>query len=360
MSSIHSKSQNHRRLTSVGLLIAIGSALLFAYLVKRAGIGQIATGIRNLGAGFVLILAISSIRQVVRSTAWVLCAEGSALRFRDALRARLMGDAIGNVLPFASFIVSEPAKPALIRERVPLSIGFSSIVIENIFYSVSVIVFITAGMLAALLTFNSNALRLISLAALAVMLTIVLLGFFCVRRELKLLSGLIDLFSARFQTQKWIDRARTLEERVYGFHRRHRARFFPILLLEGCFHCAGVLEIYTTLLFISPTHPPTLFTAFILESVNRLITMIFKFVPLRLGVDEAGTGKVSALLQFTEPAGVTLAIVRKARDLFWSLIGIGLLFYRQISLSRHSVKFSRYPAQLNQEREQDLMMMRGS
>ena len=54
---------------------------------------------------------------------------------------------------------------------------------------------------------------------------------------------------------------------------------------------AGVLEIYTVLSFISPNQPPTLFTAFILESVNRVITMAFKFIPLRMGVDEAGTGK---------------------------------------------------------------------
>jgi hypothetical protein len=33
------------------------------------------------------------------------------LRFIDAFRARIMGDAIGNILPFAGFLVSEPANP---------------------------------------------------------------------------------------------------------------------------------------------------------------------------------------------------------------------------------------------------------
>ena len=123
-----------------------------------------------------------------------------------------------------------------------------------------------------------------------------------------------------------------IEDRIYGFYGRNRRLFLPILLLEACFHLAGMLEIYVTLLFISPLQPPTLFTAFILESVNRVITLAFKFVPLRMGVDEAGTGKISKVLQFTEATGVTLAIIRKARDLFWTAVGLMLLLQRGLSL----------------------------
>jgi hypothetical protein len=129
-----------------------------------------------------------------------------------------------------------------------------------------------------------------------------------------------------------MEKARAFEDRVYGFYQRNARRFIPILLLESCFHVAGVLEIYVTLYFISPEQAPTLFTAFILESVNRIITMAFKFIPLRMGVDEAGTAKVSKILRFTGASGVTLAIVRKGRDLFWAAVGIALLVHRGFSL----------------------------
>ena len=91
-----------------------------------------------------------------------------------------------------------------------------------------------------------------------------------------------------------------------------------------------MIEIYVSLHFIS-VQPPTRFTAFILESVNRVITMAFKFVPLRMGIDEAGTGKVSQVLQYSEAVGVTLAIVRKGRDLFWAGVGMALLVHRSWS-----------------------------
>ena len=53
--------------------------------------------------------------------------------------------------------------------------------------------------------------------------------------------------------------------------------------------------------------------------------MVFKFVPLRLGVDEAGTAVFTQVLGLGSQTGVTLAIVRKARVLFWTGAGAVLL-----------------------------------
>jgi len=327
-------SGTRKGLTPFGILFAIGGVLLFAYFVRKAGVGQIAEGIRRLGAGFLLILAISAVRQIVRSLAWTLCMEEPyRLRFRDAIRARVMGDAIGNVLPFASFVISEPAKPALIRDRVPFMAGLSAIAIENIFYSLSVAVFIFSGMIALLLSFSlPKGLRIASIVTLVVILVIIALGCLLISKQLRFLSGGAGFLHRRGLDVKWIEKGRTLEDRIYGFYQRSRSRFLPILLLESCFHLAGACEIYVTLSFISPDQPPTFLTAFILESVNRVITVAFKFIPLRMGVDEAGTGKISKVLQFAEATGVTLAIVRKARDVFWSAVGMALLLHRGLSL----------------------------
>src|SRR5436305_10449156 len=102
--------------TPLGILFALAGLTLFAYFVKKAGVAQIADGIRRLGAGFVLIIAISAIRHIVRSFAWMLCMEPPyCLRFWDALRARLMGDAIGHISPYVSFGILEPANPSLLR-----------------------------------------------------------------------------------------------------------------------------------------------------------------------------------------------------------------------------------------------------
>lgn len=325
------------RFAPLGIIFGLLGLLLFAYFVSRAGIGEIFTNIQRLGAGFLLILAISSTRYLVRALAWTRCVERPHhLPFRAAVAARLMGDALGNLIPFASVAVSEPSKAVFVKDRVPLLVGLSALAIENIFYALSVALFIGAGTATLLLSFHlPKALRYASIVALVTTLVIIPVGYFLIRSQKKFLSGTLRFFGRLGVAPKLVDkitpRAQTLEERVYGFYDRNRGSFLSIFALEMCFHLAGVAEIYATLSFISPV-APTLRQAFILESVNRIINVAFKFIPLRAGVDEGGTGQVSKVLGFARGIGETLAIIRKGRDIFWSAIGLLLIWRKGLSL----------------------------
>ena len=328
----------NRKLARFGILFALLGLLLFGYFVRRAGVPEIIDGIKRLGLGFLLILGISSIRQIARSLAWIRCFESPySLRFRDAFAARVMGDALGNIVPLASVAVSEPSKAAFVTNRVPLLASLSALALENIFYSLSVAIFIFSGTVALLLAFPLKpALRYASFGTLAVTILIVPLGYLVIRRQWRFLSRSMSILHRRGLGRTWMEktipRARTLEDRIYGFYERNSNRLPIILVLEMCFHLAGALEIYATLWFISDIVAPTLLTAFILESVNRVINIVFKFIPFRLGVDEAGTGMLAKALGFTQAIGAALAIVRKARDLFWTAIGVALIVRRGLSL----------------------------
>ncbi len=331
-----SQKTSSRKFAPLGIIFGLLGLLLFAYFVRKAGLSEIVAGIRRLGLGFLLIIAISSIRYIVRSVAWVKCLEPPyRLRFRDALGARIMGDALGTIVPFASLAVSEPSKAVFIRDKVPLIPALSALAVENIFYSLSVAIFIFSGTATLLLTFTlPKALRAASLVALIATLVVIPLVFFVINRQWRFFSGALRFLGNKRALQKWsgkmLPRAESLEERVYGFYQRNQGSFLSIFALEFAFHVAGVAEVYTTLNYISPL-APTLLTAFILESVNRIINVAFKFVPLRTGVDEAGTGMLSKVLGFTTTTGVTLAIIRKGRDIFWSTVGVALLLQRGFS-----------------------------
>lgn len=336
--TVKSNQARNRKLARFGFIFALLGLVLFAYFVRKAGVSQIIDGIKRLGVGFLLILGISALRQITRSLAWTRCFESPySLRFRDAFTARVMGDALGNIIPLASVAVSEPSKAAFVTDRVPLLASLSALALENIFYSLSVAIFIFSGTAALLLTFPLKpALRYASFGTLAVTMLVVPLGYLIIRKQWKFLSGPMLFLRGRGLGQTWtektIPRARTLEDRIYGFYERNSDRLLLILALEMCFHMAGVLEIYTTLWFISDIVAPTLLTAFILESVNRVINIVFKFIPFRLGVDEAGTGMLAKALGFTQAIGVALAIVRKARDMFWTALGVALIVRRGLSL----------------------------
>jgi len=331
------KQTRSRRFAPLGVVFGLLGILLFAFFVSRAGVSDIAARIQRLGAGFILILAVSSLRYIVRALAWTRCIEPPyQLRFRDAFAARLMGDALGNIVPFLSVAVSEPSKAVFVKDRVPLMVGLSGLAIENIFYALSVAMFIFTGTATLLLSFRlPKGLRYASIAALVVTLLIIPLVYLIVRRQTRFLSGVVGYFGdrgvARTFMSKLKPRAQSLEERIYGFYANTQRSFLSIFALDMCFHLAGIVEVFITLSFISPT-APTWMQAFILESVNRIINVTFKFIPLRAGVDEGGTGQVSKVLGFARGIGETLAIVRKGRDIFWSAIGVLLIWKKGFSL----------------------------
>jgi hypothetical protein len=84
----------------------------------------------------------------------------------------------------------------------------------------------------------------------------------------------------------------------------------------------AVYEIYLTLGWLLGGRP-TIAQALVFEGLNRVVTAAFKFVPFRVGIDEALTGALAPVMAVQPVAGVTLALIRKVRNLAWT--GVGLL-----------------------------------
>ena len=59
--------------------------------------------------------------------------------------------------------------------------------------------------------------------------------------------------------------------------------------------------------------------------MSRLISVTFKFVPFVIGIDEAGAQFITETLAIGAGVGVTLAIIRKGRIIFWAAIGLILI-----------------------------------
>ncbi|MBI4477084.1 MAG: flippase-like domain-containing protein, partial [Acidobacteria bacterium] len=242
-----------------------------------------------------------------------------------AFRAILVGEALGNLTPLG-LIISEPAKAAFVRRAVPISSGLPALAIETIFYSVSAAIVIGCGMALLLGLFNiPAAIRVGGYAALACVAIVLGVTALVMGRRWRPASAALRVVLPA-SLAVWIAHVGDVEDRIYGFARRHPGRLPAIAALEFLFHVAGVAEAYFVLLWLGA--PVTVVTAFVLEAVNRIVNVLFRFVPLRLGVDEAGSGLLTHVLGFGAPTGVSLAIIRKARVLVWSAVGLALLTQR--------------------------------
>jgi hypothetical protein len=304
-----------KRGRAIAIIGAFAGGLLFAYTLHAVGLAVVVGQTRQIGAGFLLVLLLSGIRMAVRSQAWALCVElPGRFGFRDALPAFLTGDAIGNLTPLGP-LASEGTKAVLSRRRLPTTDAVSSVVLENIFYSISVAVMVAVGTLAFLFGFRpGEGPLLVTIAICAIAAIALAVIWWLLQSQPRLLS--------RFLKHEAI---RDAEEGIFRFASAHRDRLGRILALELTFHAAAVLEIYVLLWLLVGRSGRTLLVALVLETVERVITIAFKFVPLRVGVDQAGSGLVASVIGIGSAAGVTIATVRTARNLCWAAVGLLLL-----------------------------------
>src|SRR5260370_24249115 len=112
MAQDSARASHQKKFTPLGIVFTVAGVFPFAYFVRKAGVGQILDGIKKLGFGFVLILALSSIRHIVRSLSSMLSSDGpERLGFWDALRPRLMRNPLGSMVALASALLSASAEP---------------------------------------------------------------------------------------------------------------------------------------------------------------------------------------------------------------------------------------------------------
>src|SRR5688572_29734298 len=88
------------RVRPLAVVGTVAGVLLFIYTLQTAGPAEIFRQLRQIGAGFAVVLALSAIRMAVRAAAWSLCIEETEhFTFGQALRAFVTGDAVGNITP---------------------------------------------------------------------------------------------------------------------------------------------------------------------------------------------------------------------------------------------------------------------
>ena len=300
----------------VPIAAALAGILLFAYAINSVGWSSVASGIRRVGWGLLPILALAGLRFCLRAAAWRLCMPPAArLSFGQAFAAFLSGDAVGNVTPLG-LLASEPTKLFLVRHRLATKEAASSLAVDFVVYSISAVTMIVVG-LSVLLA--SVPLSLGWREAILAALLILGIGVF----------GVVRVMRGTWNPEKgerppWRARLADLRETVLLFSAGRPAHLWRVFALDLAFQAAAVTEVFLTLQWLLP-QPPTLVEAVMFSALDRAIIIAFKFIPFRLGVDEASSGGMAALLGWPAATGVALALIRKVRSVVWVGVGLALI-----------------------------------
>lgn len=330
------KTKNLKRLKIFGAVLTVLGIGLFVYFVYSVGLNEILDGIAHVGfGGFALVLFIYFLRIICRAATWKLSVgEPYKLNFSDTVPAVVIGEALSSLIPLG-ILISGTSKAVAVRKRVPMVIGLSSVATENLFYSLVTGFFITIGAFGFLRSFELPAIWVLAINALIFfVLFLILFGFVMVIRQWHFLSSFSEWLYNRHIGRGILENGRAqvrlFEDLIFGFYRKYPRRFLPIILIQIVFHSLGVLEVWFILSRLSGAIP-SIYSAYLLESVSRVVSVFFKLVPFLIGVDEAGARFVAESLALATGIGITLAIIRKGRILFWTAVGMILILRREIS-----------------------------
>ncbi|MDQ3633839.1 MAG: lysylphosphatidylglycerol synthase domain-containing protein [Acidobacteriota bacterium] len=333
---LNGSTKNIKHLKALGVIFSIFGAGLFLYFIHSVGLNEILAGIAKIGfGGFAIILLIYFLKLAVRAMAWRLSVyEPHKLDFKDTLPAVIIGEALSNIIPLG-ILISGTAKAIAVRRRVPLVVGLASIATENLFYSLITGLFICFGAFVFLRQFqlDPSYIYLIDFV-IGFIIICIIIGVLMVVRQWHWASNLCHWLYNRYFLRSILEKGRgqvrQFEDLIYGFYHKYPQRFFPLCLLQIVFHSLGIFEAWFILTRISELFPQ-ISTAFFLESMSRLITIVFKLIPFLVGVDEAGAEFIIETLAIGTGIGVTLAIIRKGRTIFWTAIGLILIIKRGVS-----------------------------
>jgi glycosyltransferase 2 family protein len=310
------------RLSTLNTAVALVGIALLVFTVQRAGgWGAVVQGLASVGWWFLAVVVLGALRMACRTRAWMICADDPQLRFGRAFSAWLAGDAMGNLTPLG-VLASEPTKILIARAHVSTVTSMASVTIENGFYTASVCVVLLTGTWLFLQRADVPAgLEQISEIIVAAVAVAAIAAAWAVRTKPAVLSRVAPLI-ARIAGKSGApaEAMREVEARIYAVPQWPIGRIAHVALWEAAFHVGAVTEVWIVLTQLLPA--VTIVEAFLLESAGRFVTVAFKFVPYRLGIDEAGSGAVAAALGFAPAIGVALALVRRLRIIVLNAVGL--------------------------------------
>jgi hypothetical protein len=109
------------------------------------------------------------------------------------------------------------------------------------------------------------------------------------------------------------------EDNLLSFRDEAPAAFWATLIFNLLWHMLAVLEVYIILRFMGAGF--SVGSAFIVESLTKVINLVGALNPGNVGTYEGGSMLIAKIFGVTSTTGLTLALCRRARTVFWAGVG---------------------------------------
>jgi len=158
---------------------------------------------------------------------------------------------------------------------------------------------------------------------IAVLVSVVILAAVAVASRWRLMGNAIRGIGRLPRLQHWVSNKEPIVDSAEGnllsFRDKAPAAFWATLIFNVLWHMLAVLEVYIILRFMGAGF--TVGGAFIVESLTKVINLVGALNPGNFGTYEGGSMLIAKMFGVTSTTGLTLALCRRARTVFWAGVG---------------------------------------
>lgn len=289
-------------------LLGLAGGGLLAWMLVDAPLGEITGAIGRMGPAVLLVVPVVLAWSLANALA-VHRLLGGRVELMQLLMHRLVGDGYNAVVPAAG-VGGEPVRIAMLRAYVPVAEAAAAVVTDRVLNLVASFL-VSAGALTAavlLLELPGNVeVALATYAAVAVALAALLLAV--------VLRGGAGRLTSRIA--RWVGGDGVAPARVIPGTAIARALVWHVVgrMLAGL-----EVALYASLLGLDLSLVEISFVTGVLHGIGAIAFM----VPQGLGVAELSSAYVFELLGYATPIGLAFGLVRRARLLAFSALGIAL------------------------------------
>lgn len=294
--------------------------------------------LKSVGWGLALIIALGGISQLTKTLAWrltFLC-DLRNVSFARTFGLRLVSETIGSFgLP--GQVLGETARVYLLGSALPVANSISSVTLDRGLYVVTSGLVSVTGILAAVFLLSlSGTWRLFAFLFASALAAFLVVTSIAIRRRWPILSAVADLMGRVPRLKSWVESKQVIvdsaESNLFRFYHEAPKAFWASLLLNAACHGMAILEVYLLLHFMGTG--AGMVTAFMLEAFTKIVNLVGALNPGNFGTYEAGNLLLTRLVGIAGPAGLTLALCRRVRSLFWKALGLACLIAMSASARR--------------------------
>jgi len=316
-------------------LLALG-VVVIALLLRAVGWKAIAENLIRIGAGrFVFLVVLYALSQAAFAFGWALLIDPPlpANRLPRLFLLYLAGDALNSLAPGG--VAGEPVKTGLLGKMKGARSALASLTLHKHADMAAQGLFVAAGVGYAVASFPmALPVRIAAMAGAAGLGVLLLLLTWGLRRgaygpALRTLARW-KLLARRLE--RYQHTAEAVDDRIRSFARGHRGRYIVAVAVCLLGWCGGMVETYLILHWILPSAGWG--TALAVEALAMALNNMLIFIPGRLGSAEGIRAGVFLAIGLPAPAGVAYALVRRGRELAWTLPGLLVL------LKEHALRWN--------------------